>query len=140
MKSSDKFILVLITSFTVYIIPELFFSNAVLYITGGIVGGSISNLLKLFQIDSHILEYIVWTLITLGIILVFLVVKNRIIKFVLFTIIFFLLYIIDLLMLNFFSNKYYINLRVFILIKAIILTFVFHLNHRFKNRRESKTT
>lgn len=95
MKTS-RFFLILIVSLTIYVIPELLFDEAMLYISGGVIGGSILELFKFFNIElKDSLMILIWVFILVGIALIFWRVNNKIIKFFLIVVLAFFLYVFD---------------------------------------------
>lgn len=95
MKTS-RFFLILIVSLTIYAIPELLFDEAMLYISGGVIGGSILEIFKFFSIElKDSLMILIWVFLLVGIALIFLRVNNKLIKYLLIVVLTFFLYVFD---------------------------------------------
>jgi len=96
MITNRKFAIVFIICLVVYIIPEVFFNNAMLYLSGGIIGGSISEFFKntLGQVNNLYI-FFTWALLLGGLVFLFFRLKNNILRYLVLFIIAFFLYIID---------------------------------------------
>lgn len=86
----------LIIFLLIYILPELFFENAMLYLSGGVVGGTISEILRGSSgKPSNVLVFAIWAIVLVGLILLFVRLQYKPIKYLILLIIAFFLYIVD---------------------------------------------
>lgn len=93
---TNRFLLVLIVVFIVYLLPEIFFGNAMLYLSGGIIGGTISEVFKgVSEGFDTFLVFLVWAILLLGLVGLFFYLKYKPVKYLLLLLIAFFLYIID---------------------------------------------
>ena len=96
---SKKYIQILLGLSFLYLIPELLFKDAMLYIVGGSIGGIIYELFKSIGIKlPSILNFTIWTLITIGFIFLFFRVRNKLLKYIVLVLIGLLLYIVDIVL------------------------------------------
>lgn len=137
MKINRNFIIVFTIVFAIYLLPELLFDNAMLYIVGGGIGALLQEVLKIFiSSPSNYLVLILWGIILLGFIGMFFWTKRKYIKYVFVLIIVLLLYIIDFVYAStYFYDIYdiqkarFINNLFFITIvfcKSFILSFILY--------------
>lgn len=90
------FLLILLVSFALYLLPEIFFENAMLYISGGIVGGTINEVLEIFtKSPSDILIFFIWIVLLAGVVFLFFRLQNKLLRYFLIAIVVLLLYVID---------------------------------------------
>jgi hypothetical protein len=96
MITNRKFTIAFAICFLLYLLPEIFASDAMLYITGGIFGGTISQILKLlsFNPESN-LTFIIWGVLLLIAIYGCIKARNKAVKYLLLFIVGLLLYLID---------------------------------------------
>lgn len=136
------FLLILIASTILYFLPELLFDEAMLYISGGIIGGSILEVLKYFGIENKdFLVTLIWFFLLIGVTLVFLKLKNKPIKYFLVVVIVFLLYVFDFLFFEIPNNitNYHLLKWARILSKSLILSIIIYYGF-YGKRKEVKTT
>lgn len=96
MITNRKFTVAFGICFLLYLLPEIFASDAMLYITGGIFGGTISQILKLLSFNSESnLTFIIWGVLLLTTIYGYIKVRNKVVKYLLLFFVGLLLYIID---------------------------------------------
>lgn len=124
------FLLILIASTILYFLPELFFDEAMLYISGGIIGGSILEVLKYFGIENKdFLGTLIWFFFLIGVTLVFLKLKNKPIKYLLVVVIVYLLYVFDFLFFEILPSNitnYHLLKWTRILSKSLILSVILY--------------
>lgn len=123
------FLLILTTSIILYFLPELFFDEAMFYISGGIIGGSILEILKYFGIENkYFLATLIWFFFLIGATLVFLKVKNKSIKYFIIVVIVFLLYVFDFLFFEILPNikNYHLLKWTRILFKSLVLSIILY--------------
>lgn len=95
-KMKKIFLLILLVSFALYLLPEIFFENAMLYISGGIVGGTINEVLEIFtKSPSDILIFFIWIVLLAGVVFLFFRLQNKLLRYFLIAIVVLLLYVID---------------------------------------------
>jgi hypothetical protein len=96
-----KFLVILIISLIIYFILDFVFSNAMLYIMGGVVGGTISAAFKAVGVKAGIvLIGLVWSLLLIGVLVLFYRLNNTALKYFLVILIAALLYVIDMFVAN----------------------------------------
>jgi hypothetical protein len=89
-------ILIFLILILIYLIPELIYENAMLYLTSGVIGGSLQYILSnYFSLENEIFILIIWGLILSALIFSYYNVKNNIFKYILILMILIFLYIID---------------------------------------------
>lgn len=118
-------VIILVVSVVFYFIPEIFYADAMLYISGGIIGGTILSAFNFFGInlkDSYLL--LVWLVFLLLIVLLFFKVNKKWIRYFLIAIIALLLYVFDFIFLESSPDNFnYLLLKVVsILIKSALLS------------------
>ena len=135
MITNKKFTVAFAICFLLYLLPEIFASDAMLYITGGIFGGTISQILKLLSFNSESnLTFIIWGILLLIAIYGCIKARNKAVKYLLLFIVGLLLYLIDF---GLFSTVSYdteienriilnssIKATVFMLFSVFIKTFI----------------
>lgn len=93
---SKKYLRILIGLSLLYLVPELLFRDAMLYIAGGSVGGTIYELFKSIGVrlpTSGI--FTVWLLFIIAFILLFFRIRNKPLKYFVLVLIGLLLYLVD---------------------------------------------
>lgn len=97
MITNRKFAVAFVMSFLLYLLPEIFASNAMLYIAGGIFGGTISQIFKFLSFDSQsILIFTTWGVLLLIAIYGCIKARNKAVKYSLLFVVGLLLYLIDI--------------------------------------------
>jgi len=144
MIRNRKFIVVLVIFFLVYLLPEIFFQDSMLHISGGVVGGTIAKCLEFF--DDNQSDYLIlgiWVLILIALVFLFYRIQIKPLKYFIILLIAFLLYVIDyifimillffemLLSFKMFPNgfSYYLDdgIRILlILLKSLFLTWIYY--------------
>lgn len=133
MITNKKFILAFIVCFILYLLPEIFINDTLLYLSGGVIAGTISEFLK---IDSNIIIFSIWIILIIALFYLYLTVKFKWLKYIVLALLAFMLNIID----NIFSfipifdfkNKdvaiitSYIVAFVEILLKSITLSWIYY--------------
>lgn len=132
-----RFLPIFLVSVIVYFVLDYVFSNAMLYIMGGIVGGSIGEVLKAIGINAEIVIIcLVWIVLLIGLIVLFYRSSNNVLKYILIAPIAAFLYVIDMC----FANILYsdmadtenvivissIVIGFLILLKSLILSWVIY--------------
>ncbi len=96
MITNKKITVAFIVFFLIYTLPELFFENAMLYLSGGVIGGTISEILKSSSgRPSNVLVFAIWAIVLVGLVLLFFRLQYKPIKYLILLIIAFFLYIVD---------------------------------------------
>ena len=91
-----RFSLILVISFLFYLLPEFLFRNTMLYLSGGIIGGTISEILKNVSDKSQtFITFLIWIIILIGFVFLFFRLNYKPVKYFLLILIVFFLYIID---------------------------------------------
>ena len=91
-----RFLLVLVISFLLYLIPELLFRNTMLYLSGGIIGGTISEIFKNVSDKSQtFITFLIWIIMLIGFVFLFLRLNYKPAKYFVFILIVFFLYVVD---------------------------------------------
>jgi hypothetical protein len=133
MITNKKYIVAFIIIFLIYAIPEFFFENAMLYLSGGILGGTISEIIGRQSGTPHyVFVFAIWAILLSGVILFFIWLQYKPLKYLVLIVIAFLLYLIDNLfsILPIFETKSiqsalaikYGVMCLLVLFKSIILT------------------
>lgn len=140
---STKYIFILTGSLLIYILPEVFFENAMLYITGGIIGGSILEILKRFGIeDKDFLGTFIWLFFFVGVTLVFLKLKNRPLKYFTIVTIVFLSYVFDFMLFEILPSNipnYYLVEWTRILSKGFMLSVIVYIGLGIYKKQETQS-
>lgn len=138
---SKKYLQILLGFSFLYLIPELLFKDAMLYIAGGSVGGTIYELFKGIgvKLPSSVI-FVIWILLIIGLILLFFRIRNKPLKYFILVLIGLLLYVVDSILsgipiYNLASTDFAIIidnvLLIFIVfIKALILTSIIYFNDK----------
>lgn len=136
MITNRKFTIPLAIFFLAYLLPEMFFSEAMVYMSGGIIGGTIQEIFKSFyEKPSDYLVNAVWVLILLAVVFLFYRVQIKPLKYFLILLIAFLLYIIDFIFFEMFPDgigNYYFMSGIRILLKSLALSWIYYKG--FKNK------
>jgi hypothetical protein len=119
-----KFLVILGISLIIYFVLDFIFNNIMLYIVGGVVGGTISAGFKAVGIKAGMfLISLVWVLLLIGIMVLFYRSNNTVLKYFLVILIAILLYIIDMFVANIpYSDT--TNLKTITIISNIIVGFL----------------
>ena len=137
---SNKFLYILSASLVVYFVLDYLLKNMMLYIMGGVIGGSITEAFKAVGIKAGIgLIGLIWIGLLVGIVILYYKTTNNTIKYILVAVIGALLYVVDLLVgsigENYMSDSEEINriafvgnfvLGVTILLKSILLSVIIY--------------
>lgn len=136
MITNRKFTIALGISFFAYLLPEILFSEAMLYISGGVVGGTIQEIFKYFYgKPNDYLVNAVWVLILLAVVFLFYSVRVKPLKYFMILLIAFLLYVVDFIFFDMFPDgigNYYFMGGIRILLKSLALTWIYYKG--FKNK------
>jgi hypothetical protein len=133
MITSRKFTVAFIICFLLYLLPEIFVNDALLFLSGGVIAGSISELLK---IENNFLVFSIWIILIGVLFFGVLIAKIKWLKYLLLIVIAFALNIID----NIFAfipifdiqNKdlaifiSYIVMFIEILLKSLALSWIYY--------------
>jgi len=119
--ATKKFLLIFFVSVVVYFVLDYVFNNAMLYIVGGIVGGSIGEALSAIGIKSGIvLVCLVWGALLTGLIILFYRLSSKVWKYILIILVAVFLYVIDMC----FANIPYSDTENVVLISNIVIGFL----------------
>lgn len=104
MKKNKKFITLFVCFFAAYLLPELLFPDAMLYLAGGLVANSLQGILQAFIENSQdSLVLILWALILATFTFLLFIVRNKGLKYIFIALLFILLYFVDFGLFNFIS-------------------------------------
>jgi hypothetical protein len=92
MITNRKFIVAFLICFVLYLLPEIFVNDALLFLSGGVIAGSIGELLK---IENDVLIFSIWIVLISVLVFSFLTIKLKWLKYLLLILIAFMLNIID---------------------------------------------
>ena len=92
MITNRKFIVAFLICFVLYLLPEIFVNDALLFLSGGVIAGSIGELLK---IENDVLIFSIWIVLISVLVFSFLTIKLKWLKYLLLILIAFTLNIID---------------------------------------------
>lgn len=137
MITNKRFIRILGVCSLIYLLPELLFNQAMLYLSGGLIGGTITEIFKdTLESPSVFLVFAIWVALLVGLVFLFFKLNYKPIKFFVLLIIAFFLYIIDnlLVFIPIFGKLEkstaiivsYIITVVSVLIKSIILALIYY--------------
>ncbi|MDB5232743.1 MAG: hypothetical protein JWN76_3548 [Chitinophagaceae bacterium] len=135
---------VLIIFLLLYILPELFFENAMVYLSG-VIGGTISEIFRgSSERPSNVLVFVVWAILLIGLVLLFVRVQYKPVKYLILLLIAFFLYIVDnlLAVVPIFETQSkqsalivkYVVMVLSILIKSAVLTWVYWKGNRSQKK------
>jgi len=140
MITNRKFFIFLGISFVIYFISDYFFPDAMLYITGGIIGGTVK---ELFKQRGNSLFIWVWLIMLLGFLFLFYRLQNKILKYISLFIITIFLYVVDFILIEiiklevvdlFTSN---INIAMRVISKALVLATIIYFSQKQKLNKEA---
>lgn len=137
---SNRFIAILSISLVVYFVLDYLLKSMMLYVMGGVIGGSISEAFKVVGIKAGIgLIALIWLGLLIGVIILYYKTTSNVIKYILVAVIGALLYVVDLLVgsigENYMSDSEEINrialvgnlvLATTILLKSILLSVIIY--------------
>lgn len=92
MITNRKFIIAFLICFVLYLLPEIFVNGALLFLSGGVIAGSIGELLK---IENDVLIFSIWIVLISVLVFSYLIIKLKWLKYLLLIVIAFTLNIID---------------------------------------------
>jgi hypothetical protein len=92
MITNRKFIIAFLICFVLYLLPEIFVNGALLFLSGGVIAGSIGELLK---IENNVLIFSIWIVLISVLVFSYLIIKLKWLKYLLLIVIAFTLNIID---------------------------------------------
>lgn len=132
----QKFLVILVTSLSIYFVLDFVLNNAFLYLVSGVVGGSISLAFKAIGIKASTnLVGLAWLFILSGTVFVFFYTSNKTVKHILLVVIALLLYILDFFVANIpysgttdsFSMIPNLIIGLLVFVKSMILTWIIQL-------------
>lgn len=92
MITNRKFIIAFLICFVLYLLPEVFVNDALLFLSGGVIAGSIGELLK---IENNVLIFSIWIVLIGVLVFSYLTIKLKWLKYLPLIAIAFTLNIID---------------------------------------------
>jgi hypothetical protein len=135
MITNRKFTIAFAICFLLYLLPEIVFSEALIYLSGGVIGGTIKEAFKYFYgMPNDYLVYAVWVLILLTVVFLFYRIQIKPLKYFLILLIAFLLYVVDFIFFEMFPDgigNYYFMSGIRILLKSLALSWIYYKG--FKN-------
>jgi len=111
-----------ISIISVYFISDFFFTDAMLYITGGVIGGTIEDIFKSFgKKTGYYQSLLVWVgLLTMMILLLYRL-RNKLLKFFILLLIAALLYVVDFVRMELLPiNVHTITARYFVIAISVL--------------------
>lgn len=130
---TKDFIITLTLNYLVFIIPELICRNCLIFIIGGLIGGSISELISGLGIEDEILTFSIWILVLILFINILFRLKMKGLLYTIFFVVAILLYVFDLLLMNYLpveiARQHYM-LFILVSFKAILFTFIITLKYK----------
>ena len=128
---TKRFITILAISLAVYFLPEIFFENALLYIVGGSIGGTLQEALKVFtENPPDFLVFFLWLVLLIGFVFLYYRTGSKPLKYFVLIVIAFFLYIVDFTIFEMLpdnvSNYYYVLTGSRILVKGLLLTLIIY--------------
>lgn len=129
---NKRFLSILVFSFVLYLLPELFFGNVMVHIMGGVIGGTLKECLKFF-IDkpNDYLLFSAWVVLLMSVVVLCFRLRNKLFQFFTIGIIAILLYVVDFIFFTALpdtvaTTNYYLISGIRILSKSLILSVVFY--------------
>lgn len=93
---SEKFLIVLGISLSVYFVLDYMLNNFMLYVIGGVIGGSISEIFLFFGLNVGMVPVIlIWLAILIGVVSIYYRLNRNILKYLTIAVIAVLLYVVD---------------------------------------------
>jgi len=139
--TAKRFLFVLGVSVVLYLLPEIFFHNAMLYIVGGSVGGTLKEVLGAFgSKPNDSVVFLVWFILLVGIVFVYYRLQNRLLKYLTILVAFGLLYVFDFIIFEMLPNDfqgYYLITGISVLSKSLALSLIIYFEE-IKNKRATK--
>jgi len=135
---TKRFLFVLGASFTLFLLPELFFHNAMLYIVGGMIGGVLQKVLggvfEAQQVDSFFFP--VWLILLAGTVFLYYRLQNRTVKYLNIILVFGLLYVVDFMVYEILPNnlKPQLITGISVFVKSLVLSLIIYFNGRQKKK------
>jgi uncharacterized membrane protein YjjP (DUF1212 family) len=121
---TKSFLFVLGVSLLVYLLPEIFFHNAMLYIIGGSVGGTLKEILSAFASKPNdSLVFLIWFVLLVGITVIYYRLQNKPLKYLTVFVVFGLLYVVDFIIFEILSNDfqgYYLITGISVFLKGLV--------------------
>jgi uncharacterized membrane protein YjjP (DUF1212 family) len=121
---TKSFLFVLGVSLLVYLLPEIFFHNAMLYIIGGSVGGTLKEILSAFASKPNdSLVFLIWFVLLVGITVLYYRLQNKPLKYLTVFVVFGLLYVVDFIIFEILSNDfqgYYLITGISVFLKGLV--------------------
>lgn len=135
MMTNRIFFVLLGISFVIYFISDYFFPDAMLYITGGIIGGTVK---ELFKQRGNSLFIWVWLMMLIGFLFLFYRLQNRILKYISLFIIVIFLYVVDFILMEIIKFEVVdlftrnINIAIRVISKAFVLATIIYFSQKQK--------
>ena len=133
----NKFLIIFIVSFVIYLLIEYLFENSMFYLMGGIIGGSINKVFMFFgERVSDYFTYLVWLLLLIGNVYLFFRSQYKPLKYFMLSVIVILLYLFDLILVSIIKIEtteiklIYLMMGFRILCKSLFLSIVVYLSLR----------
>jgi uncharacterized membrane protein YjjP (DUF1212 family) len=121
---TKSYLFVLGVSLLVYLLPEIFFHNAMLYIIGGSVGGTLKEILSAFASKPNdSLVFLIWFVLLVGITVLYYRLQNKPLKYLTVFVVFGLLYVVDFIIFEILSNDfqgYYLITGISVFLKGLV--------------------
>ncbi len=139
---NKKLGIVLIIALLVYLLPELLFENTMLYIVGGVVGGTLQEGFKLLGgKPSDYLVFSVWVVLLIGIVFLYYRLQNKLLQYTLIIVIAAMLYVVDFFIFEMLPDNatdYYLISGIRILSKSLLLSVIIYYG-LYRRNKETKT-
>jgi hypothetical protein len=125
--TTNKFSVLFIIGVVIYFISDYFFTDAMLYLTGGLIGGTIKELIK--QATSGLIVA-VWLALLAIIIFLYYRLSSKPVKYVMLLLIACLLYIVDFILMEAINfnvvdlTTSILNIAIRVISKALILALI----------------
>lgn len=136
--TAKRFLFVLGVSVVLYLLPEIFFHNAMLYIVGGSVGGTLKEILGAFgSKPNDSVVFLVWFILLVGNVFVYYRLQNRLLKYLTILVAFGLLYVFDFIIFEMLPNDfqgYYLITGINVLSKSLALSLIIYFEE-IKNKK-----
>ena len=133
MITNRKFTVSFLICFLVYLLPEIFVNDALLFLSGGVIAGTLSEFLK---IDSNVLIFLIWVVLICVLTFWYFRIKPKWLKYLVLGVIAFTLNIIDNILAfipifdlqdkDFAILVSYIMMFIEILFKSLLLSWIYY--------------
>lgn len=127
MRNNNKLPLLILVASGIYLILDLLFYDAFLYIIGGALGTIIKSFNK--QVNLGLLGFL-WLILLIVSVVSFYKIKNKLLKYFMLAFVVIMLYLVDFILYNFLNfgrediKINYLNVAIMVIVKGLILALI----------------